>query len=63
MSYYVVCKDVTSFKEVEEMAANLIVPSFKKLQFVDINKPFWKKLMYKAHFKMLKNVVINGMTM
>ena len=48
MSYYVVCKDVSSFKEVEEMAANLIVPSFKKLQFVDINKPFWKKLMYKA---------------
>lgn len=27
---------------------NLILPTFRKLMFVDCNKPFWKKLMYKA---------------
>ena len=48
MSYYTVCKDVTSFREIEEMEENLILPSFRKLKFVDCNKPFWRKLMYKA---------------
>ena len=48
MSYYVVCKAVTSFREIEEMEENLILPAFRKLRFVDINKPFWKKLMYRA---------------
>ena len=48
MSYYVVCKAVTSFCEIEEMEENLILPTFRKLRFVDINKPFWRKLMYKA---------------
>ena len=45
MSYYAVCKAVTSFCEIEE---NLILPSFRKLKFVDCNKLFWQKLMYKA---------------
>lgn len=27
---------------------NLILPTFHKLMFVDCNKPFWKKLIYKA---------------
>lgn len=45
MTYYAVCKDVTNLKEMEE---NLILPSFKKLKFVNCNKKFWKKLMYKA---------------
>ena len=48
MSYYVVCKAVTSFREIEEMEENLILPIFRKLRFVDCNKPFWRKLMYKA---------------
>ena len=48
MSYYLVCKAVTSFREIEEMEENLILPTFRKLKFVDCNKPFWRKLMYKA---------------
>lgn len=48
MSYYVVCRSETSFREIEEIEENLILPSFRKLKFVDCNKPFWKKLMYKA---------------
>lgn len=49
MSYYAVCKSVTSFREIEEIEENLILPSFRKLsRIVDCNKPFWRKLMYKA---------------
>ena len=48
MSYYVVCNAVTSFCEIEEIEENLILPFFRKLKFVDCNKPFWRKLMYKA---------------
>ena len=49
MSYYAACRDVATFREIEEMEENLILPSFRKLaKFVDCNKPFWKKLMYKA---------------
>ena len=48
MSYYAVCKAVTSFREIEEMEENLILPIFRRLRFVNCNKPFWKKLMYRA---------------
>ena len=48
LSYYAACKAVTSFREIEEMEENLILPSFRKLKFVDCNKPFFRKLMYKA---------------
>lgn len=48
MTYYAVCKSVTNFREIEEIEENLILPSFKKLKFVNCNKTFWKKLMYKA---------------
>ena len=48
MSYYDVCRSVTSFREIEEIEENLILPSFRKLQFAGCNKPFWRKLMYKA---------------
>ena len=48
LSYYAVCKAVTSFREIEE---NLILPSFRKLKFVDCNKLFWQKLMYKAFLR------------
>ena len=30
------------------MEENLILPTFRKLKFVDCNKPFWRKLMYRA---------------
>ena len=48
MSYYTVCKAVTSFRETEEVEENLILPIFRKLRFVDCNKSFWRKLMYRA---------------
>ena len=48
MSYYAVCKAVTSFREIEEMEENLILPVFRRLRFVDCNKLFWRKLMYRA---------------
>ena len=59
MSYYVVCKAVTSFREIEEMEENLILPIFRRLRFVDCNKLFWRKLMYKA-FVRAKGGEING---
>ena len=46
MCYWVVCKEKTDIKEVEEMMNSLFLPSFRKLSFVDINKPFWKKILY-----------------
>ena len=48
MAYYVVCKDVTSLAEIEEMEDSLFLTAFRKLKFVDCNKPFFKKLMYRA---------------
>ena len=54
MSYYVVCRSVTSFREIEELEENLILPSFRKLKFVDCNKPFWRKMMYKAFMRAKK---------
>lgn len=48
MSYYTVCKAVTSFREIEEIEEELVLPSFRRLKFVDCNKPFWRKLMYKT---------------
>ena len=49
--FYTVCKDVTSFREIEEMEKSLIQPSFRRLKFVDCNKPFWRRLMCKAFTK------------
>jgi hypothetical protein len=48
MSYYTACKAITSFREIEEMEENLILPIFRRLRFVDCNKPFWRKLMHRA---------------
>lgn len=49
MTYYVICKDKTSLAEIEEMEGNLILPAFRALsKFADCNKPFFKKLMYRA---------------
>lgn len=46
MAYYTVCKEVTSLDEIEEMEGNLFLTAFRKMKFVDCNKPFFKKLMY-----------------
>mgnify|MGYP002520573130 CR=1 FL=1 len=51
MTYYAVCKEVTSLQEIEEMESNLILGSFKKLKIVNANRPFVKKLMLKAFKK------------
>lgn len=49
MSYYTVCRDVTSLEEIEEMEGALILPAFRLLsRFVDCNKPIFRKLMYRA---------------
>ena len=47
-AYYVVCKDVTSFEEIEHLYGDLFIESFKKLSFVDCNKKFYLKLMHKT---------------
>ncbi len=47
MAYYVVCKGITSLAEIEEMEGNLFLGVFRRMKFVDRNKTFWKKLMYK----------------
>ena len=49
MAYYVVCKEVTSLAEIEQMEGELFLPSFRKLsKFVDCNKPIFKKLLHRA---------------
>lgn len=48
MCFYAICKGVITLDDIEEIEANLILPSFRKLKFVNCNKEFWKKLMYKA---------------
>ena len=48
MCFYDVCRDIVSFREIEEIEENLILPAFRKLRFADINKPFWRKLMYRV---------------
>lgn len=48
MAYYAVCKNVTCIAEIEEMEGNLFLGAFRKMKFVDCNKPFFKKLMYMA---------------
>lgn len=47
-SYYVVCREVTSFAEIEQMYGDIFLGAFEKLSFVDCNKSFFKKLMYQA---------------
>ena len=48
MSYYTVCKATTSLAEIEEMEGELFLPAFRRLSFVDVNRPFWKKLLHRA---------------
>lgn len=54
MSYYTVCRPVTSFREIEEIEEALVLPAFRKLSFINCNKPFYRRLMYKAFLKAKK---------
>lgn len=45
-SYYTVCKDKTSFNEIEEMICNLILPVFRKMKFVNCNVPLFRRIMH-----------------
>lgn len=46
MAYYVICKENSSVKEIEEMNNELLLPSFKKLSFVNCNQKLYQKLLY-----------------
>lgn len=46
MTYYAICKDVTSIDEIEEMESNLLLPNFRKLKFLNVNKPIFKRLLH-----------------
>lgn len=48
MSYYAVASDNTSIAELEEMEGNLFLPAFRRLRFVNCNRKFWRRLLYKA---------------
>ena len=49
MAYYTVCKGVTSLAEIEKMEGALFLPAFRMLsRFVDCNKLFFRKLMYRS---------------
>ncbi len=49
MSCYAVCRDAITFRDIEEIEENLILPSFRVLgKFANCNKPFWRRVMYKA---------------
>lgn len=49
MAYYTVCRSVTDLNEIEEMESELFLPAFRLLsKFVDCNRPFFKKQMYKS---------------
>jgi hypothetical protein len=48
LAYYVVCRDVTSFAEIEELYGGIFLESFARLRFVDCNRRLFKRLMYRA---------------
>ena len=48
LAYYVICKDVTTFAEIEELYGGIFLSSFGRLKFVNCNRKFFKRLMYKA---------------
>lgn len=54
MAYYVICREVTSLGEIEEMEGALFLPSFRKLTFVDVNRPLFKRLLYFAFWRAKK---------
>lgn len=49
ISYYKICREVTSLAEIEEMMNIMLLPPFRKLgRLVDCNKPFFRRLLYRA---------------
>ena len=50
-SYYTVCREVTSVAELEQMESELFLGAFRKMKFVDVNKPVFKRLMHMAFCK------------
>ena len=48
LSYYTICRDVTSLDEIEEMEGNLFLPAFRKLRFVNCNRPLFRRLLNTA---------------
>ena len=34
--------------EIEAMEGELFLPAFRRLRFVDVNRPFWRRLLYRA---------------
>lgn len=49
--YYKVCRDVTSFDEIEELYASIFMPSFEKLSFANANHPLIRRILYFAFKK------------
>ncbi len=50
-SYYVICKKRTSFDEIEQIIKDITTDSSRSLNFINIDKPFWKHLMYFAFYQ------------
>ena len=48
MAYYTVCREAASLAEIEEMEGELFLPAFRKLKFVDVNKPLFRRLLHFA---------------
>ena len=48
MAYYRVCRQVTSLAEIEKMEGNLFLGAFRRMKFVNCNRPFFKRLMHRA---------------
>ena len=61
MAYYVVCRDATNLAEIEEMEGALFLPAFRKLRFVNCNRPFFKKLLYRAFCNAKKHGLLEVM--
>lgn len=47
-SYWKVCRDVSSFGEIEKAYGELFLPSFARLKFVNANRPIYMRLLHKA---------------
>lgn len=46
MTYYSVCKDKTTFREIEEIEEVLVLPSFKKLTLPPLKKEFQQRVFF-----------------
>ena len=47
-SYYIVCRDKITLQEIDELYGNIFTKPFKRLRLIDINKTFWKRILYMA---------------